>query len=71
MKLGARHAERVDGQNANRIEIEIKSTYVLERQGGDVVLEMKRNAVERTGKKYLLILNKDYTEFDKIIKDYE
>jgi len=50
-------------------EIEIKSTYVLEKQGGVKVLNIKRNAVERTGKKYLLILDKKYSEFDqKIIK---
>jgi len=50
-------------------EIEIKSTYILEIQGGDIVLNIKRSSVERTGKKYLLILDKKYSEFyDKIIK---
>ena len=49
------------------MEIEIKSTYILEKQGGDIVLNIKRDAVERTGKKYLLILDKKYTEFDKYL----
>lgn len=48
------------------IEIEIKSTYILEKQGGDVVIDIKRKAVESTGKQYLLILNKEYSEFNKI-----
>lgn len=50
----------------DNIEIEIKSSYILEKQGGNEVLNIKQNAVEREGKKYLLILDKDYTEFDKI-----
>lgn len=50
------------------IEIEIKSTYILEKQGGGVVIDIKRKAVESTGKQYLLILNKNYIEFEKIIK---
>lgn len=50
-------------------EIEIKSSYILKKQGGDKVLNIKRNAVESTGKKYLLILDKKYSELDqKIIK---
>ncbi len=52
----------------NNIEIEIKSTYILEKQGGDFVIDIKRKAVESAGKKYLLILDKKYSEFEKIIK---
>lgn len=44
-------------------EIEIKSKWILEKQGGVSVIEAKRRAIESTGKKYMLILDKDYTEF--------
>lgn len=49
-------------------EIEIKSTYIMKKQGGIVVLNAKRRAVEKTGKKYILILDKDYSEFAKLNK---
>lgn len=49
------------------IEIEIKSKWILEKQGGMSVIEAKRRAVELNGKKYILILEKDYTEFLKNI----
>ena len=45
------------------VEIEIKSKWILEKQGGISVVEAKRRAVESSGKKYILILEKDYTEF--------
>lgn len=45
------------------IEIEIKSKWILEKQGGVSVIEAKRRSVESVGKKYMLILDKDYTEF--------
>ena len=48
-------------------EIEIKSKYILEKQGGYFVIDKKRKAVESAGKKYLLILDKKYSEFEKII----
>ena len=44
-------------------EIEIKSNYILEKQGGLNILNLKRNTVEKTGKKYILILDKNYEEF--------
>jgi hypothetical protein len=47
------------------IEIEIKSSYILKKQGGESVINIKRSAVERAGKKYLLILDKNYSEFEK------
>lgn len=49
------------------LEIEIKSSYILEKQGGYDVIDIKKSAVERAGKKFLLILNKDYSEFEKKI----
>ena len=52
------------------MEIEIKSTYILNKQGGEKVINIKKAAVERVGKKYLLILDKKYSEFEKIIKNY-
>lgn len=48
----------------DNVEIEIKSTYILEKQGGYDIINIKRNAVERAGKQYLLILDKNYKEFD-------
>lgn len=47
-------------------EIEIKSTWILKKQGGLPILFAKRDAVESTGKKYILILDKDYTEFKNL-----
>lgn len=51
------------------LEIEIKSTYILEKQGGQKVIDIKKESVESQDWKYLLILDKDYSEFEKIIKD--
>jgi ribosomal protein L34E len=51
----------------NDIEIEIKSTYILKKQGGLKVLNAKRKAVESNNKKYIVILDKDYSEFNDII----
>jgi hypothetical protein len=53
----------------NEYEIEIKSTYILKKQGGIKVLMAKKNAVESAGKKYIFILDKDYSEFLNIIKN--
>lgn len=44
-------------------EIEIKSSWILKKQGGLPVLFAKRDAVQESGKKYLFILDKDYSEF--------
>jgi len=52
----------------NDIEIEIKSSYILKKQGGIDVLNAKKRAVESTGKKYLFILDKNYLELEKIIQ---
>lgn len=49
-------------------EIEIKSTYIMKKQGGMLVLNAKRRAVEKEGKTYILILDKDYSEFLDINK---
>jgi hypothetical protein len=45
------------------IEIEIKSNWILEKQGGKETVDAKKRAVEISGKKYILILEKDYSEF--------
>lgn len=47
----------------NDTEIEIKSSYILEKQGGYEIIERKQNAVQSIGKNYLLILDKNYEEF--------
>jgi endogenous inhibitor of DNA gyrase (YacG/DUF329 family) len=47
--------------------IEIKSTYIMNLQGGEKVIEAKRRAVKVCGMKYLLILDNDFSEFDDII----
>lgn len=50
-------------------EIEIKSTYILEKQGGQNIIDIKKRAVESDCKKYLLILDKKYSEFDEYLKN--
>lgn len=50
--------------------IEIKSTYIMNLQGGEKVIEAKRRAVEVSGAKYLLILDNDFNEFDKLLDIY-
>jgi len=50
------------------MEIEIKSSYILKKQGGPYVVDIKRNAVESKNKIYLLILDKNYEELKKIMK---
>jgi len=47
-------------------EIEIKSSYILKKQGGISVLNLKRKTVEATEKQYIFILDKDYNEFLEI-----
>lgn len=53
------------------IEIEIKSKYILEKQGGYFMLNIKQKAVERLNKKYLLIIDKDYSELENILDSYK
>jgi len=55
----------------NDYEIEIKSTWIMKKQGGPSVLFAKKSAVEAAGRKYLLILDKDYSEFLKLINIYK
>jgi len=52
----------------DNIEIEIKSSYIMKQQGGLKVLNAKRKTVENTGKQYIIILDKDYSEFLETIK---
>lgn len=47
----------------DNIEIEIKSSYILKKQGGMQVLNAKREAVESASKRYMFLLDKDYSEF--------
>lgn len=47
-------------------EIEIKSTYVMEKQGGITKVFEKRDSVLSMGNQYIFILDKDYTEFINI-----
>jgi len=49
------------------IEIEIKSSYIMKQQGGLKVLNAKRKTVEDSGKNYIVILDRDYSEFLEII----
>jgi len=51
-------------------EIEIKSTYILNKQGGLDLIKMKKDNVESKGKKYILILDKNYSEIISIILDH-
>lgn len=50
-------------------EIEIKSTYIMKLQGGKEVLDNKRKAVENSGSKYIVILDKDYSEFLEFVNN--
>jgi hypothetical protein len=50
--------------------IEIKSTYIMNLQGGKKVIEAKKRAVESTGKKYLLIMDNDFYNFNKLLDIY-
>ena len=65
---GIRHIP--DFQFRDDCIIEIKSTYIMNLQGGKKVIEAKRRAVESTGKKYLLILDNDFSEFNKLLDIY-
>lgn len=47
--------------------IEIKSTYILEKQGGEVVIDSKRRSVENLGYNYILLLDNNFEKFDKIL----
>jgi hypothetical protein len=47
-------------------EIEIKSSWIMKKQGGIDKVIAKRDSVEKLGKKYIFILDKDYTNFIKL-----
>jgi len=51
----------------NKYIIEIKSTYWLKRQGGWNKLNAKKESVEESGYKYILILDKNMSEFLEIL----
>ena len=48
-------------------EIEIKSSYIMKKQGGIESVFAKKAAVEFAGKKYIFILDKDYSNFIRIL----
>lgn len=50
-------------------EIEIKSSWILKKQGGVKKMNEKRKAVEAVGKRYIFILDKDYSEFEEIFNN--
>ena len=47
--------------------IEIKSKWILDIQGGLDIINEKKNSVESNGYKYLLILDKDYLQFENLL----
>lgn len=47
--------------------IEIKSTYILNKQGGSKVIEAKKRSVENSGYEYILVLDNNFDIFTKII----
>jgi hypothetical protein len=51
------------------LEIEIKSSYILEKQGGLIIQKCKNNAVVNSKKNYLLVLDKNYKNFLTLIKN--
>jgi len=51
----------------DKFEIEIKSSYILKKQGGIQKVFAKKRAVEESGKRYIFILDKDYLEFLSLI----
>ena len=63
------HSTALEGNelSIDDTEIEIKSSYILDKQGGETMLDKKRKAVQESGKNYLLILDKNYKEFLNLI----
>ena len=51
----------------NRIIVEIKSKWILDLQGGEEIINEKKKSIEKLGYKYILILDKDYFQFEKEI----
>lgn len=45
--------------------VEIKSTYIMNLQGGKKIIEAKKRAVESTGMKYLLIIDNNFRKFNE------
>ena len=51
----------------SRLIVEIKSKWILDLQGGQDVISEKKKSVESSGYEYLLLLDKDYIQFENII----
>jgi hypothetical protein len=52
-------------------EIEIKSSWILEKQGGQEIFDIKRKVIEELNKEYIFILDKDYSDFYNYINQNE
>jgi len=65
---GIRHLP--DFQFRDDYIIEIKSTYIMNLQGGEKVINAKRRAVEARGFKYVIILDNNFNVFDKLLSIY-
>lgn len=51
-------------------EIEIKSSYIMKKQGGIDAVFAKKKAVENKGRKYLFLLDKDYSSFNDFLTNF-
>lgn len=51
----------------NTYEVEIKSSYIMKKQGGIEKIFAKKRAIESKGKKYLFLLDKDYSNLNRIL----
>jgi|AntAceMinimDraft_10_1070366.scaffolds.fasta_scaffold06563_3 hypothetical protein len=49
----------------DKFEIEIKSTYIMKKQGGVERVFAKKRAIEVNNKKYVFVLDKNYSSFVK------
>jgi len=47
--------------------IEIKSTYILNKQGGWSVIDAKKRSVESKGYEYILVLDNNFDTFNEIL----
>lgn len=63
--MGFRHLP--DFVFKDKYVIEIKSTYILNKQGGWSVIDAKKRSVENRGYEYVLVLDNNFSIFDKII----
>ncbi len=67
LRIGHRHLP--DFLFKDKYIIEIKSTYILEKQGGWDVINAKKRSVEKSGYEYILVLDNKFDTFNKINKN--